>query len=83
MKEKESLLTNRVHRVRSELENSVKDQVSSLEKDISPIPTIVFDDIVSFNFDPKVKPNKRQGAQPPKGIKAQGPISLKALKGLE
>lgn len=46
----------------SELKNAVEDQISALEEDISPIPTIILDNVVSFSLHPEVKADENEAA---------------------
>jgi len=43
--------------MRSKLEHTIKDKCTTLEEAVSPIPTIVLDDIVSFGLHPEVETN--------------------------
>lgn len=58
-------LTNRVHGVRSELEHAIEYKSTTLEKHITPVPTIVFDDVVSLSLNPQVKPDQGDSSEPP------------------
>lgn len=60
------MLTDRVHRVGSKLEDTIKDQCTTLEEDVAPIPSIIFDDIVSFSFDPQIESDEGDTAYPPR-----------------
>lgn len=40
--------TDGVHRVRRELKDTVEDEVTPLEETVAPVPTVIFDDVVSF-----------------------------------
>ena len=59
--------TNRVHGVRSELEYPVEYESATLEKHITPVPTIVLDDIVSLSLYPQVEPDQGYSTEPPVG----------------
>lgn len=37
------------------LEDTVKYEVSPLEKDIAPVPSVIFHDIMRFSFHPEVE----------------------------
>ena len=39
-------------------EDAIEYQRAALEEYIAPIPTIIFDDVVGFRFDPKIEPNE-------------------------
>ena len=48
-----------------QFEDSIKDEGATLEEDVAPIPTIVFDDMMSFSLDPKIESNKCEATNPP------------------
>lgn len=39
------------------LEDTVKNQSTTLEETIAPVPAIVFDHVMRFSFDPEIKRN--------------------------
>ena len=47
-----------------QLKDTVEDKGAALEEDVSPVPAVVFDPVVSFGLDPQIKSNKRQPANP-------------------
>lgn len=57
-------LTDRVHRMRRKFKDAIEDKCTALEEDVSPVPTIVFDYVMSFGFDPKVKRDEGDPTQP-------------------
>jgi len=57
--------TNGVHGVRSELENTIENQSATLEKYVTPVPTIVLDDIVGLGLYPQVEPDQGYSSEPP------------------
>lgn len=61
-----------------ELEHAIKDQVSTLEKDITPVPTIIFHDAVCFGFDPEIEHDQRHTANPAthQGVNGEIKVSL-------
>ena len=59
-------LTDRVHRVRGQLENTIEDKISALEEAVAPVPAVVFDNMVSFRFYPKVEANENDASNPSK-----------------
>jgi hypothetical protein len=50
--------------MRGQLEDTVKHKRAALEKHITPVPAIILDDIVCLGFDPKVKYNQCNTADP-------------------
>lgn len=56
--------TDRVHRMRCELEHTIEDQVTALEEDITPIPAVIFHDTMCFCLDPKIERDQRNTANP-------------------
>lgn len=57
-------LTNRVHGVRSQLKDAVKNQSSALKEAISPVPAVVLYDIVGLGLNPKIERYERDSSQP-------------------
>jgi len=57
--------TNRVHGVRSELKHTIEHQSATLEKYVTPVPTIVLDDIVSLGLYPQVELDQGYSSEPP------------------
>ena len=49
----------------SKLENSIEHEGSTLEKHVTPVPTIVLDDIMSLRLYPQVEPNQGNSSEPP------------------
>lgn len=47
--------TNRIHRMRRQLENPIEHQIPPLKETVAPVPAIIFDDVVRFGFDPEVE----------------------------
>ena len=43
--------------MRSKLEHAIEHESATLEKYVTPVPTIVLDDIVSFSLYPQVEPD--------------------------
>ena len=58
--------TDRVHRVRRKFEHTIKDEVAALEKDVTPVPTIILDDAVRFGFHPEIKHDECHTTDPTK-----------------
>jgi hypothetical protein len=51
--------------MRSQFENTVEDEMRELvEEHITPVPCVVLDHVVSFSFDPQVKPNECDSSDP-------------------
>lgn len=46
------------------LEDAVEDKGTTLKKDVSPIPAVIFDNMVRFGLDPQVEGNKGKTADP-------------------
>lgn len=51
--------------MRRHFEDSVEHESATLEEDIAPVPAIIFDDMMSFGLDPKVKRYQDYPADPP------------------
>lgn len=47
-----------------ELEHAIKDEVAPLEKDITPVPAVIFHDSVRFGLDPEIEHDQRHTADP-------------------
>lgn len=50
--------------MRGELKDTVEDEGSSLVEHISPVPTVVFHDVVRFGFHPQVEGNENEATNP-------------------
>lgn len=50
-------LTNGVHGVRRQLKDTIEHESTTLKEHVSPIPAIIFYDVMSLSFDPKVERN--------------------------
>lgn len=59
------ILTDRVHGVRRELKDTIKDEIAALEEAVAPIPTVILYDIVRFSLHPEVERNEREASYPP------------------
>ncbi len=57
-------ISNRIHGVGREFKDAVEDKVAALKEDVSPIPAIVLDHVVSLLFDPKVEEDKDDASDP-------------------
>jgi hypothetical protein len=44
--------------MRGQLKNAVEDESATLEEHITPVPSVVLHNIVSFRFYPEVKSNE-------------------------
>jgi len=44
--------------MRREFEHAVKYKIAALKEHISPIPSVIFDDVMSLGLYPKVKPDE-------------------------
>ena len=53
--------------MRSELEYAIEHEGTTLEKYVTPVPTIVFNDIVSLSLYPQVEPDQGYSSEPPMG----------------
>jgi len=51
----------------SELEHTIKHESATLEKHVTPVPAIVFDNIVSLSLYPQVEPDQGYSSKPPVG----------------
>jgi hypothetical protein len=54
-KETGSALTNGIHGMRRKLEHAVKDECTTLEEAVAPVPTVILDHMVCFRLDPEVE----------------------------
>jgi hypothetical protein len=50
--------------MRSKLEHAIKYESAALEKHVTPVPTIVLDDIVSLSLYPQVEPDQGYSSEP-------------------
>jgi hypothetical protein len=50
--------------VRRELEDTIEYKGTALEENITPVPTIVLDDVVRFRFYPEVECDQCETANP-------------------
>ena len=57
-------LTDRIHWMGSQFKYTIEDKCATLEEYITPIPTIVLHNVVSFSLDPNIKTNKRNATKP-------------------
>jgi hypothetical protein len=53
--------------MRGEFENTVEYESAALEKHVSPVPSVILDDIVSLGFDPEVEADHSDACEPPAG----------------
>lgn len=60
--------TNRIHRMRRQLENPVEHQIAPLEETVAPVPPVIFDDVVRFGFYPEVEGDKGCAYYPSAGF---------------
>lgn len=60
----EIIRTNRVHRVRRQLEHTIKDECATLEEHVTPIPAVILDDIMRLGLDPQIEPNQCEAPNP-------------------
>lgn len=51
--------------MRGQLKNAIKYKGAALEKYITPVPTVILDNIVCLGFDPKVECDQRNTTDPP------------------
>lgn len=56
--------------MRCQLEDTVEDESAALEKHITPVPAVVFHDMVSLGLDPEVECDQDKAADP-----SRGPVS--------
>ena len=61
------LPTNRVHGMRSKLEHAIEYEGTTLKKYVTPVPTIVFDDIMGLSLYPQIEPDQGYSTEPPEG----------------
>jgi hypothetical protein len=57
-------LTDGIHGMRRKLEHAVKDECTTLEEAVAPVPTVILDHIVRFRLDPEVKCNEDNTTDP-------------------
>ena len=50
--------------MRCELEHAIKDQATTLEEDISPVPAVILHDAVRFRFNPEIERDECETANP-------------------
>lgn len=50
--------------MRCHLKNTIKHQRPSLEETITPVPAVIFDNVVCFFLDPKVEGDEDDAAYP-------------------
>jgi hypothetical protein len=63
-KETGSALTNGIHGMRRKLEHAVKDECTTLEEAVAPVPTVILDHVVRFRLDPEVECNEDDTTDP-------------------
>ena len=56
-----------IHGVGCELKDAIKDEVSALEEDVTPVPAIILDDVVGLLLDPKVEEDEEDTGDPTRG----------------
>ena len=59
------VLTDGIHGVGREFEDTVEHEGTALEEDIAPVPAIVLDDVVRLGLDPEVERDESDAADPP------------------
>lgn len=64
IRETRSTLTNGIHGMRRKLEHAVKDECTTLEEAVAPVPTVILDHVVRFRLDPEVECNEDDTADP-------------------
>lgn len=50
--------------MRCQLEDTVEDESAALEEHITPVPTIVFHDMMGLSFDPEIECDQDKAADP-------------------
>ena len=50
------------------LEDAIEYKSTTLEKHVTPVPAIVFDNIVSLGLYPQVEPDQGYSSEPPAGV---------------
>jgi hypothetical protein len=63
-KETGNALTNGIHGMRRKFEHAVKDECTTLEEAIAPVPTVILDHMVRFRLDPEVECNEDNTTDP-------------------
>jgi hypothetical protein len=48
----------------SELKHAVKDECTTLEKAVTPVPTIVLNDMVGLGLDPEIERDQGDASDP-------------------
>ena len=48
--------------MRCKLKNTIKDQIAALEEYVTPIPAVIFYDVVRLRLDPEIKYDKEKTA---------------------
>lgn len=75
--QREAIITrvsNAVHGVGRHFEYPVKDEGAALEKDVSPVPAVIFDDVVGFGLDPEVKCDENDSTDPAQNVGEHGEV---------
>jgi len=57
-------VADRIHGMRCELENAIKDECSTLKEAIAPVPTIICNYVVRFGLDPEVEDDEGDATNP-------------------
>ena len=47
-------------------EDTIENKSTTLEKHVTPVPTIVFDDVMGFSFNPQIEAYHSKSRNPPK-----------------
>lgn len=55
-------------------EYAVKDERAALEKDVSPVPAVILDDVMGFGLDPEVERNEDDSTDPAENVGEQGEV---------
>ena len=63
-KETASALTHGIHGMWRKLEHAIKDECTTLEKAVAPIPTVILHNMVRFRLHPEVERNEDDATDP-------------------
>lgn len=53
--------------MRSKLEHAIEYESTTLKKYVTPVPTIIFDDIMGLGLYPQIEPDQGYSSEPPAG----------------
>ena len=63
-KETVTARTDGIHGMRRKLEHAIKDECTTLEEAVAPVPTVILDHMVRFRLDPEVERDEDDATDP-------------------